>query len=143
MMMIQSNVCSHWKLIDDTGYDPSDIRGDDEVELTDEEFSDSKDEVAEVFQIDTNLFDFEMPIWKMMDTVTGGNVPGNYIVGNSPHYQDYKWYDELMDCELKKQALNEEYVAVKEDEYDDLARTNNDACRAGNLSHDGRRMDGN
>ncbi|GJV36752.1 hypothetical protein Tco_1409229 [Tanacetum coccineum] len=32
---------------DDMGYDPSDIRGDDEVELTDEEYSDDKDEVAE------------------------------------------------------------------------------------------------
>ncbi|GJV85571.1 hypothetical protein Tco_1525469 [Tanacetum coccineum] len=77
---------------DDMGYDPSDvaftewlgsknfnyktmdhytkkslwiywIRGDDEVELTDEEFSDNDDEVAEVFRIDTNIFDFEMPIY--------------------------------------------------------------------------------
>ncbi|GJT17056.1 hypothetical protein Tco_0875762 [Tanacetum coccineum] len=76
---------------DDMGYDPSDvvftkwlgskffnyktmdhytkkalwiywIRGDDEVELTDEEYSDDTDEVAEVFRIDTNLFDFETPI---------------------------------------------------------------------------------
>ncbi|GJY73064.1 hypothetical protein Tco_0477495 [Tanacetum coccineum] len=75
---------------DDMGYDPSDvaftewlgskifnyktmdhytmkalwiywIRGDDEVELTDEEFSDDMDEVAEVFRIDTNLFNFETP----------------------------------------------------------------------------------
>ncbi|GJX65573.1 hypothetical protein Tco_0299916 [Tanacetum coccineum] len=38
------------------------IRGDDEVELTDEEFSDDEDEVAEVFRIDTNIFYFEMPI---------------------------------------------------------------------------------
>ncbi|GJW50254.1 retrovirus-related pol polyprotein from transposon TNT 1-94 [Tanacetum coccineum] len=32
---------------DDMGYDPSDIRGDDEVELTHEEFSDNEDEVVE------------------------------------------------------------------------------------------------
>ncbi|GJW27961.1 hypothetical protein Tco_0044836 [Tanacetum coccineum] len=38
------------------------IRGDDEVELTDEKSSDDKDEVAEVFRIDTNLFNFETPI---------------------------------------------------------------------------------
>ncbi|GKB99953.1 hypothetical protein Tco_0986090 [Tanacetum coccineum] len=38
------------------------IIGDDEVELTDEEFSDNEDEVAEVFRIDTNIFDFETPI---------------------------------------------------------------------------------
>ncbi|GKG60843.1 hypothetical protein Tco_0614405, partial [Tanacetum coccineum] len=73
---------------DDMGYDPSDvaflewlgskfynyktmdhytkkalwiywIRGDDEVELTDEESSDNEDNIAEVFRIDTNLFNFE------------------------------------------------------------------------------------
>ncbi|GJS70970.1 VIER F-box protein 2 [Tanacetum coccineum] len=78
---------------DDMGYDPSDIaftewlgsknfnyktmdhytkkalwiywiRGDDEVELTDEEFSDNEDEVVEVFKIDTNIFDFETPMCK-------------------------------------------------------------------------------
>ncbi|GJS61735.1 hypothetical protein Tco_0656519 [Tanacetum coccineum] len=76
---------------DDMGYDPSDvaftewlglkffnyktmdhytmkalwiywIRGDDEVELTDEESSNDKDDVAEVFRIDTNLFNFETPM---------------------------------------------------------------------------------
>ncbi|GKC22013.1 hypothetical protein Tco_1024163 [Tanacetum coccineum] len=78
---------------DDMGYDPSDvaftkwlgsknfnyktmdhytmkalwiywIRGDDEVELTDEESFDNEDEVAEVFRINTNLFDFETPMCK-------------------------------------------------------------------------------
>ncbi|GJW11000.1 hypothetical protein Tco_1576827 [Tanacetum coccineum] len=49
---------------DDMGYDPSDIRGDDKVELTDEESSDDKDEVAEVFRIDPNLFNFETPMCK-------------------------------------------------------------------------------
>ncbi|GJW25692.1 hypothetical protein Tco_0039503 [Tanacetum coccineum] len=54
---------------DDTGYDPFDVAftewlGDDEVELTDEEFSDNEDDVAEVFRIDTNIFDFETPMCK-------------------------------------------------------------------------------
>ncbi|GJY43993.1 hypothetical protein Tco_0432206 [Tanacetum coccineum] len=40
------------------------IRGDDEVELTDEESSNDKDEVAKVFRIDTNLFNFETPMCK-------------------------------------------------------------------------------
>ncbi|GKC38515.1 hypothetical protein Tco_1050899 [Tanacetum coccineum] len=40
------------------------IRGYDEVELTDEESSDDKDEVVEVFRIDTNLFNFETPMCK-------------------------------------------------------------------------------
>nr|GEV31193.1 SGNH hydrolase-type esterase domain-containing protein [Tanacetum cinerariifolium] len=46
-------------------------RGDDNVELTDEEFSDpddenliDKDEVAEIFRIETNIFDFETHICK-------------------------------------------------------------------------------
>ncbi|GJU73492.1 hypothetical protein Tco_1264897 [Tanacetum coccineum] len=47
---------------DDMGYDPSDIRGDDKVELTDKESSEDEDEIAEVFRIDTNIFDYETPI---------------------------------------------------------------------------------
>ncbi|GKA41650.1 hypothetical protein Tco_0734310 [Tanacetum coccineum] len=39
-----------------------DVGGDDEVELTDEESSDDEDEIAEVFRIDTNIFDYETPI---------------------------------------------------------------------------------
>nr|GEY75348.1 hypothetical protein [Tanacetum cinerariifolium] len=49
-------------------------RGDDEVEHTDEEFSDhddenliDKDEVAEIFRIKTDIFDFETPICKAFD----------------------------------------------------------------------------
>ncbi|GJZ11213.1 VIER F-box protein 2 [Tanacetum coccineum] len=78
---------------DDMGYDPSDvaftewlglkflnyktmdhftmkalwiywIRGDDEVKLNDEESSDDEDEVAKVFRIDTNIFNFETPMFK-------------------------------------------------------------------------------
>ncbi|GJV68131.1 hypothetical protein Tco_1483640 [Tanacetum coccineum] len=39
-------------------------RGDDEVELTDEESSDSdnEDKVAKIFRIETNVFDFETPL---------------------------------------------------------------------------------
>ncbi|GKD16738.1 hypothetical protein Tco_1205896 [Tanacetum coccineum] len=108
---------------DDTGYDPSDvaftewlgskifnyktmdhytkkalwiywIRGDDEVELTDEEFSDNKDEVAKVFRIDTNIFDFETPMCKAFKEF-------NYLMQIDPDlltkdiegfktYEDYK-----------------------------------------------------
>ncbi|GKC09775.1 hypothetical protein Tco_1001385 [Tanacetum coccineum] len=225
------------------------IRRDDEVELTDGEFSDNEDDVAEVFGINTNIFDFETPICKtfkefnyllQIDTdlltkdikgfktydeykddwiyewnrdvpwfdekpwtdtrVWTEPTPVKHYFGNSLHYQDYEWYKALMDCELKEQALrnktimeglisddesgndgwrrwdshentyhdhnelenethderkelfeayelpvcnikrfkmikysfgqDEEYVAVKEDEYDDLGRTNDDACHA-------------
>ncbi|GKA49024.1 hypothetical protein Tco_0741982 [Tanacetum coccineum] len=43
---------------DDMGYDS----GDDEVKLTDEESSDDEDDIAEVFRIDTNIFDYETPL---------------------------------------------------------------------------------
>ncbi|GKB32614.1 hypothetical protein Tco_0872015 [Tanacetum coccineum] len=257
---------------DDMGYDPSDvaftewlgskffnyktmdhytkkalwiywIRGDDKVELTDEEFSDNEDKVAEVFRIDTNIFDFETPMCKTFnefkyllqidpdlltkdietfktyeeykdDWIYEWNKDISWVdekpwtdvgVWTEPtpvkHYY-YEWYEALMDCEMKEQALrnkaimeglisavessndgwgrweiheityhdhdeleyenetnnerqelceahelpvcnirrfkmikysfgqDKEYVVVKEDEYDDLGRTSDDACRA-------------
>nr|GFB00357.1 hypothetical protein [Tanacetum cinerariifolium] len=41
------------------------IRGDDEVELTDDESYNNEDEVAKVFRSDTNIFDFETPMCKV------------------------------------------------------------------------------
>nr|GEU85830.1 VIER F-box protein 2 [Tanacetum cinerariifolium] len=208
------------------------LRGDDEVELTDEESSDSDDEeeVAGIFRIKTNVFDFETLLCKTfkefsyilqidLDILTKdikgfktyreykddwiyewskdvpwvhekpwtdtrredgycneGNLPRAYIVGNTLRYQDLEWYYALKDSELKDKALrnkaimeglideddesnkercelfddhklsvcnirrfemikysfedDEEYAAVKEDEYDDLTSTSKDACRA-------------
>ncbi|GJS03989.1 hypothetical protein Tco_0320497 [Tanacetum coccineum] len=190
------------------------IIGDDEVELTDEENSDDMDEVAKVFRIDNNLFNFETPMCKAFNEF-------NYLLQINPYlltkdiegfntYEDYKddwiyewnkdvpwvdekpwtnagvstkptpdceWYEALKDSELKDEALrnkvimegfinedddeshnereelcevhelpvynvrrcmmikyslnnNEEYVAIKEDEYDDLTITREVACRA-------------
>nr|GEX33179.1 hypothetical protein [Tanacetum cinerariifolium]GEX33183.1 hypothetical protein [Tanacetum cinerariifolium]GEX79607.1 hypothetical protein [Tanacetum cinerariifolium] len=109
---------------DDTRYDLSYIywiRGDDEVELTDEEFYNNADEVAKVFRIDTNIFDFETPMckafkefnylfWKKDGYCNGGNLPRAYVVGNSLHYQDCEWYEALMDNELKEQALRNKAI---------------------------------
>ncbi|GJY11242.1 hypothetical protein Tco_0379427 [Tanacetum coccineum] len=82
---------SEQEVDDDMGYDPSDvalfewlgskifnykimdhytmkalwiywIRGDDEVELTNKESSDDEDNIAKVFRIDTNIFDYETPL---------------------------------------------------------------------------------
>ncbi|GJT54979.1 hypothetical protein Tco_0990033 [Tanacetum coccineum] len=219
------------------------IRGDDKVELIDEEFSDNEDGIAEVFRIDTNIFDYETPIcsafnefnyllktdtgvwtkpkpvihtckpfnyktgcsewptcsWMNDGYCNGGNLPGTFIIENQLHYQDYEWYKALEDIELKDEALrnkaimegfikddddessyeqmrqwdiytnyddtyktnhddnereelcevhepqvcmiqrfemikysfgqSKEYVAIKKDEYDDLARKSNNACR--------------
>ncbi|GJY62016.1 VIER F-box protein 2 [Tanacetum coccineum] len=189
---------------DDMGYDPSDHYGfTGSEELTDEESSDNEDENDEVFIMDTNIFDYETPIYSAFNEFNyllkkpwtdtgvwtepklvihtckpfnyktgcsewptcnriidgycnGGNLPGTSVIGNQLHYQDYEWYEALEDSELKDLALqnkasiegfinkddkefemikysfgqDEEYVAIKEDEYDDLARTSNDACRA-------------
>ncbi|GJT87081.1 hypothetical protein Tco_1068798 [Tanacetum coccineum] len=93
--------------------------------------------------------------WREDGYCNRGNLPGTYIIGNSLHYQDYEWYEALEDEELKEEALrnkvimkgtiddddefemikysfgdDEEYVAVKEEEYDDLTSTSKDACRA-------------
>ncbi|GJU15134.1 hypothetical protein Tco_1143100 [Tanacetum coccineum] len=87
---------------DDMGYDPSDVaftewlgsKGNDEVEITDEESSDDMNEVAEVFKIDTNLFNFETPMCKAFKEF-------NYLLQIDPDlltkdiegfktYEDYK-----------------------------------------------------
>ncbi|GJU47153.1 hypothetical protein Tco_1204419 [Tanacetum coccineum] len=54
------------------------IRRDDEAELTNEEFFDNEDEVAKVFRIDTNIFDFETPIL-MMNIRRIGSMNGTEI----------------------------------------------------------------
>ncbi|GKC06972.1 hypothetical protein Tco_0998582 [Tanacetum coccineum] len=107
----------------DMGYDPSDIRGDDEVELTDEEFSDNEDKVADTYEEykDDWIYEWNIDVpWvdEKPWTDTGkndgycneGNLPGAYIVGNLLHYQDYKWYEALKDSELKEQALKNKAI---------------------------------
>ncbi|GJZ84801.1 hypothetical protein Tco_0650140 [Tanacetum coccineum] len=139
---------------DDMGFDPSDIafiewlgsKGDDEVELTDEEFSDNEDEIAEVFRIDTNIFDYETPICSAFNEF-------NYLLKVDPDlltkdimgfktYDDYKdtgiymgnkmvpwvdekpwtdtgWYEALKDSELKDEALRNKAIMegfIKDDD---------------------------
>ncbi|GKE18616.1 hypothetical protein Tco_1426193, partial [Tanacetum coccineum] len=234
---------------DDMGYDPSDvafikwlgsknfnyktmdhytmkalwiywIKGDDEVELTNEESSDDEDDIAEVFRIDTNIFDYETPLCSafkefnyllevdpdlLTEDIIGFKTYEDYkndwiYEWNKDVPWDYEWYEALEDSELKDEALrnkvimegsikedddesryeqkrqwntytnyddayeinhehnkseelcgvheqpvcnirrymmikysfndDEEYVAVKEDEYDDLTVTRKEACRA-------------
>ncbi|GKB02853.1 hypothetical protein Tco_0830942, partial [Tanacetum coccineum] len=86
--------------------------------------------------------------WKDDGYCNGGSLPGAYIVENTLRYQDLEWYEALKDGELKEEALknkaimkgiideddelsneeDEEYVAIKEHEYDDLMSTNEDVC---------------
>ncbi|GJY59757.1 putative reverse transcriptase domain-containing protein [Tanacetum coccineum] len=78
-------------LLDETN---DDMGEDDEVELTDEESSDDEDEIAEVFRIDTNIFDYETPICSAFNEF-------NYLLNVDPDlltkditgintYDDYK-----------------------------------------------------
>nr|GEW67439.1 VIER F-box protein 2 [Tanacetum cinerariifolium] len=71
------------------------IRGDDEVDLTDEESFDDMDEVVEVFRIDTNLFDFETPMCKAFKEF-------NYLLQIDPDLlnkdiEGFKTYDDYKD----------------------------------------------
>nr|GEU71487.1 hypothetical protein [Tanacetum cinerariifolium] len=112
------------RLDDDMEYDP----GDNEVELTDEESSDSDDEykVTEIFMIDTNVFDFETPMCRAFkefnylsqidpDVLTK-DIDGfktyeeAYIVGNTLRYQDLEWYKTLEDGKLKDKALQNKAI---------------------------------
>ncbi|GJZ20006.1 hypothetical protein Tco_0556596 [Tanacetum coccineum] len=116
------------------------IRGDDEVELTDEEFSDNEDEIAEVFRIDTNIFDYETPICSTfnefnyllkldsIDDTIVGNLPGTFIIENQLHYQDYEWYKALEDSELKDEALRNKAIIegfIKDDDDESRPREGN------------------
>ncbi|GJU06634.1 hypothetical protein Tco_1123064 [Tanacetum coccineum] len=155
------------------------IRGDDEVELTNEEFSDNEDEVAEVFKIDTNIFDFETPMCKAYnefnyllqidpDLLTKDiegfktyedykddwiyewnkdvpwmrrwNINANYNDAYETNHEDNKSKElcevhELPVCNIRRYMMtkysfnnDEEYVPVKEDEYDDPTITREEAC---------------
>ncbi|GJU80514.1 hypothetical protein Tco_1282879 [Tanacetum coccineum] len=70
------------------------IRGDDEVELADEESSNDEDEIVEVFRIDTNIFNYETPLYSSFNEF-------NYLLKVDPDlltkdimgfktYKDYK-----------------------------------------------------
>nr|GEU39385.1 RNA-directed DNA polymerase, eukaryota [Tanacetum cinerariifolium] len=115
---------SEYETADDMGYDPSDVAF--------------------------------IECWKEDGYCNRGNIPGTYFIENQLHYQDLECYEALEDSELKNDALrnkdimegfidedneefemikysfgqDEEHVAIKEDEYNDLARTSNDACCA-------------
>ncbi|GJW22090.1 hypothetical protein Tco_0032712 [Tanacetum coccineum] len=108
------------------------IRGDDEVELTDEEFSDNEDEIAEVFRIDTNIFDYETPICSTFNEFNYlskvGNLPETFIIENQLHYQDYEWYKALEDSELKDEALRNKAIMegfIKDDDDESRPREGN------------------
>ncbi|GJY62341.1 hypothetical protein Tco_0462998 [Tanacetum coccineum] len=142
---------------DDMGYDPSDIaftewlgskffnyktmdhytmkalwinwiRGDDEVELTDEESYNNKDEVAEVFRIDTNLFNFETPMCKAFKEF-------NYLLQIDPYLltkdiEGFKTYEDYKDDWIYE--WNKDVPWVDEKPWTN-ARKEDGYCNGGNL----------
>ncbi|GJT07715.1 hypothetical protein Tco_0842177 [Tanacetum coccineum] len=137
---------SEHEVDDDMRYDPSNIRGDDEVELTDEESSEERDEVTKdvpwvydkpwlnkglwkeptpvehtckPFNYKTGCSKWRTYSWKNDGYCNGGNLPKTYIIGNQIHYQYYKWYEALEDSELKDKALRNKAIMegfIKEDD---------------------------
>ncbi|GJT15938.1 hypothetical protein Tco_0874644 [Tanacetum coccineum] len=108
---------------DDMGYDPSDIRGNDKVELTDEESSNNEDDVAEVFRIDTNIFDYETPLCLAFNKF-------NYLLKVDPDLRTkdimgFKTYEEYKDDWIYEWNKNvkmddpnitmEEYIRLEEE----------------------------
>ncbi|GJR48478.1 hypothetical protein Tco_1316581 [Tanacetum coccineum] len=129
---------------DDMGYDPSDvaftewlgskifnyktmdhytmkelwiywIRGDDDVELTDEESSDDMDEVAEVFRIDTNLLTKDIEGFKTYE-----DYKDDWIYEwNKDVPWDHELYEALEDSKLKGEAIRNKAIMegfIKEDD---------------------------
>ncbi|GJS78012.1 hypothetical protein Tco_0727893 [Tanacetum coccineum] len=105
-------------------------RGDDEVELNDEEISDpynenliDKDEVDEILKIETDVFDFETPICKAFDEFNYLlNIDTDLLTSDilgfktcdefknecyMTYFQDYEWYDDLVDGKLEDEALKQ------------------------------------
>ncbi|GJZ88091.1 hypothetical protein Tco_0659873 [Tanacetum coccineum] len=70
------------------------VKGDDEVELTDEESSDDKDEVAEWIQ-DYEIIMIGLDFYEWNKDVT---------------WVDYEWYKALEDSELKAEALQNKAI---------------------------------
>nr|GEZ36629.1 hypothetical protein [Tanacetum cinerariifolium] len=155
-------------------------RGDDEVVLSNMEVSDLKDEnnndehkIVEVFKIQTNLFDYEIPLcaklnefnyllkvdsdlfthdiqrtetYKDYENKLNNEVDESWSEDGVPYEEEERkercnlfnntardaWVCKIRRFEMIKYSLgqDEEYVAIKECEYDDLTKTNEDACRA-------------
>ncbi|GJV22693.1 hypothetical protein Tco_1375388 [Tanacetum coccineum] len=129
-ILLQLNLPDHRSILTDSKeYIKRDMeaRGDDEVELTDEKSSDSEDEdeVAEIFRIETNVFDIETPLCRTFKEFNyllqidpdrddgycnGGNLPRTYIAGNTLRYQDFEWHKALKDGKLKEEALKNKAI---------------------------------
>ncbi|GKE08094.1 hypothetical protein Tco_1411645 [Tanacetum coccineum] len=117
-------------------------KGDNQEGVIDEGFSDlekanndDEHEIAEIFRIETNLFDYETPLctkfkefnyllkngkpkWPTYSSnedgfCNGVELPGMVRVGYMTYFQDHEWYDDLMDGCLKDEALMQKAIYGK------------------------------
>ncbi|GJX56416.1 hypothetical protein Tco_0286313 [Tanacetum coccineum] len=73
--------------------DDSEHEADDDLGIP----GDDEDEIAEVFRIDTNIFDYETPLCSAFNEF-------NYLL------KDYEWYEAMQDSELKDEALRNKAI---------------------------------
>ncbi|GJT47598.1 hypothetical protein Tco_0973755 [Tanacetum coccineum] len=124
--------------------------GSDEVEPTNkktlnikETNQDDEQKIDEIFRIETNLFDYETLMLESWDDFESTNDDRNEWKYENEH-EDNERYElcgnethELPVCNIRRFEMikysfgqDEEYVAVKENEYEDLMSTSEDAWRA-------------
>ncbi|GKA71460.1 hypothetical protein Tco_0777599 [Tanacetum coccineum] len=60
---------------------------------------------CEPFNYKNGCLEWPTCSWKEDGRCNGGNLPRQYLIGNQIYYQDYEWYEALVDCELKEEAL--------------------------------------
>ncbi|GJW14652.1 hypothetical protein Tco_0018785 [Tanacetum coccineum] len=106
------------------------IRGDDKVELTNEEFSNNEDEIGEVFRIDTNIFDYETPICSAFNKF-------NYLLKVDPDLLTkdiigIKTYDDYKDEWIYE--WNKDVPWVNEKPWIDTGLDEYGYCNGGNLT---------
>ncbi|GKA67417.1 hypothetical protein Tco_0767334, partial [Tanacetum coccineum] len=109
------------------------------------EVSENESEVAEIFRIETDVFDYESRMCKAFDEFNyflkiDPDVPNKYIPRFKTYEQykddwiyewndkipcDYEWYKALVDCELKDEALRNKAELDKSMNHD--GESNDDA----------------
>ncbi|GJU96089.1 hypothetical protein Tco_1320845 [Tanacetum coccineum] len=102
------------------------------------------DHICESFRFKNEKTKWPTCSWNNDGFYNGGELPGMVRVGQMTYFQDYEWCEllgnprqELPVCKVRRFEMikysfgpEQEYVSIKEHEYDDLTRANEDACHA-------------
>ncbi|GJZ36189.1 hypothetical protein Tco_0582006 [Tanacetum coccineum] len=112
---------------------------DKELSDAEEANNDDEQETSEIFRIETNLFNYETPLYtKFKEFNFLFKVDPELFTHDIERTKTYEDYENELNDELEEPwskdrvpyEICEEYVAIEEHEYDDLTKTNEDACRA-------------